>query len=183
MHLHSLFRLTDGYVYWQDAAWWGAHVLDLNPERLAHSDCHVLIPDSFQLILSCSKHGVLNVLRAPQYSFLSINFQVNMHETLPVNMHETLPAVYCNDSTIGFRLIFYINFVSQLWRKIRRKARKDFAWVTMLHFVTKLISKNACYLCYCQHPHWRARMIQDEEGLASRTEDTQSYQTFLVMSW
>ena len=74
MHLHSLFRLTDGYVYWQDAAWWGAHVLDLNPERLAHSDCHVLIPDSFQLILSCSKHGVLNILRAPQYSFLSINF-------------------------------------------------------------------------------------------------------------
>lgn len=103
-----------------------------------------------------------------------------MHETLPVNIHKTLPAVYYNDSTIGFR--FLHKFCLTAMEKIRRKARKDFACVTMLHFVTKLISQNACCLCYCQQTHWRARMIQDEDGLASRTEDTQNYQTFLVMS-
>ena len=57
MHLHSRIRLTDGYVYWQDAVWWGAHVLDLNPKRLAHIPPHIhaLLPDCFQLVLSCSK--------------------------------------------------------------------------------------------------------------------------------
>lgn len=75
-HLHSLFRLTDRYAYWQEAAWWGAHVLeDLNPERFAHSDCHVLIPDSFQLILSCSKqawgvtHLEISTIFFTQYKF------------------------------------------------------------------------------------------------------------------
>lgn len=145
MHLHSLFRLTDEYVYWQDTAWWGAHVLDLNPERLAHSECHVLLPDSFQLILSCSKHWVLNVLRAPQFLFSQ------------VNMHETLPAVYFNNWTIGFRST---TILSRSYGENIRKARKDFVCVTMLHFVTKLMPGNACCLCYCQHTHWRARMIQ-----------------------
>ena len=75
MHLHSLFRLTDGYVYWQDAVCWGAHVLDLNPKRLAHIPPHIhaLPPDCFQLVLSCSKIWTWRASQLfSQYEFLKI---------------------------------------------------------------------------------------------------------------
>ena len=55
--VHSLFKLTDGYVYWQDAVCWVAKSLDLNAKRLPH--IHALPHDFFQPVPFCSKIWVL----------------------------------------------------------------------------------------------------------------------------
>lgn len=82
-----------------------------------------------------------------------------MHETLPANMHETLPAVYYIDSTIGFHFLHRSCLNRSYGEKLEGKPERI---LHVLQCVTKLIPKNACCLCYCQHTHWRARMIQDE---------------------